>query len=246
MVTCFFSSDGGWRFHVHKSDLHDSHFPSLRRFPNWRSKFSKEFFPKGLVIEAWNAKVGNSFMSSWIHRLVAQVGTKSTLFTNSTTCFCRLRSSPQPLNPSTPQPLNPSTPQPLNPSTRTCGNSCLFNLSFSLLSFHFISFISLVVLSHSICSQLSSRVPLSCAPAADSGFPWDRARQAQRPTRLTHPPPDSADSPFQASSKLVSTLTLTPTHTASFRISLHFAFLISSHLSVPCRALPRFFATCPC
>ena len=35
----------------------------LSRLPNWRSRFSKEFFPKGLVMDAWNANVGISFMA---------------------------------------------------------------------------------------------------------------------------------------------------------------------------------------
>ena len=80
----------------HLARLETMLFPvSFSRLPNWRSRFSKEFFPKGLVMDAWNANVGNSFISSWTHRRVTQVGTRSTLFNNRTTCFCRRRSSPR-------------------------------------------------------------------------------------------------------------------------------------------------------
>lgn len=79
-----------WQNHGHKWKTAGS----LRRFPNCRRRFSNEFLPKGFVIDAWKAKDGKSFISSWTQRRVTQVGTKSTLFTRRITCFCRRRSSP--------------------------------------------------------------------------------------------------------------------------------------------------------
>ena len=71
--------------------------PALRRFPNWRRRFRSAFFPKGLVMDAWKAKVGKSRVSSWTQRRVTQVGTKSTLLISNTMCLCclLLRSSPE-------------------------------------------------------------------------------------------------------------------------------------------------------
>ena len=47
-----------------------------------------EPFPKGLVMEAWNASVGYSCDSTCKYLLVTHAGTRSHLFSNKSMCLC--------------------------------------------------------------------------------------------------------------------------------------------------------------
>merc|ERR1712023_588397 len=59
-------------------------FRSFRSTPNCRRSCRRALFPKGFVIEAWMASVGNSFERRRTQARVTQVGTRSHLLQRST------------------------------------------------------------------------------------------------------------------------------------------------------------------
>ena len=53
----------------------DMYFLSERRRDSWRKRLSKLPLPKGLVMLAWNARVGKSWLRYPSQRLVTHAGT---------------------------------------------------------------------------------------------------------------------------------------------------------------------------
>mmetsp|Transcript_26598 Transcript_26598/g.79030 ORF Transcript_26598/g.79030 Transcript_26598/m.79030 type:complete len:350 (+) Transcript_26598:1719-2768(+) len=62
---------------------------SERSLASWRSSDSSAPLPNGLVIDAWNASVGNSRDRWCSQRLVTQLGTRSHLLSSSSRCLWR-------------------------------------------------------------------------------------------------------------------------------------------------------------
>src|SRR3990167_965896 len=65
-------------------------FLSECNFANCLNNWMSAPLPNGLVMDAWNAKVGKSFDKTLTHLAVAHVGIKSHLFNTKINCLCFL------------------------------------------------------------------------------------------------------------------------------------------------------------